>query len=100
MNRVQACITIVEANTKNLDKKQYKTANQAASLDFKDHFALQDAQSLLHAEQKITTEEAMLLYETLGHTAEQFNKQPLAKRVAVIAFFAQIGKQNENLVHL
>lgn len=100
MNRVQACITIIEANTKNLDKKAYKIANQGATLDFKDHFTLQDAQALLRAEEKISLEEAITLYEILGHTAGQFNKQPLAKRIAVLAFFAHIGKQNENLVHL
>ena len=89
MNRITIAIERVRANP-NLDKLAGKMA-----ITFEEHFAYQNAQAQAHASEKLTTEEAHIVYRALGEVHNANNEgwgegTDLATKVVVTHLMGEI----------
>lgn len=80
----------IKAKLANLSPDKLADAEATCMLTFQEHFVFQDLKSRAHASGKLALDIAMWLYETLGNSHDSFNKQPLERRVIVIAAMREI----------
>jgi len=70
MNRVQLAIDRLNAKH---DRQKLEALAARLSIDFKEHFAYQEAQAHAHAGGILTTAEAMIVYRALGEVHNSSN---------------------------
>lgn len=73
MNRVQAAIDRTREKIKTVDAQALTDLDKALAVDFDDHFQYQEIQAQAHAEEKLTTEEAQIIYIALGEVGSASN---------------------------
>ena len=71
-----------------VDKAMMDNLESSTQITLDEHFKAQEGKSLAVSEGKISLELATELYELLGNTPSQFNKQPYAVRFVVLAIVA------------
>ena len=76
-NRVERYASMLRDKIAKLDAplngKTWQEAYDAAAIDFSDHFAYQNEQALAHASGKITSDEARVIYVSLGEVWSESN---------------------------
>jgi len=93
MSRLASVVAEVERNSKKLTPEQIEKASKALDLTFDEHFVMQNAKSRAHAGGKISTDNAMFLYQALGNTPDHFNRQSFATKYVVTKMLHLIMKE-------
>ena len=95
MNRIQQRIDLIQGKISSGVASAEKLANLEKTMEtsWDELFQYQNAQARAHAMGKISSEEAMLLYNLLGRenpTEEKWNQLSLAQKVAVTQVMAEL----------
>lgn len=73
MNRVAAHIAQIQVKIDALTDEQRASLDKSMDIEPFEHFAFQEEQARAHAMQKITPEEAMIIYNALGEVCSSSN---------------------------
>lgn len=65
-NRVLASVELVRAKFENTGSDAERQADASSDIDASMHFMFQEAQAAAHASGRLTLEEALVVYESLG----------------------------------
>ena len=73
MNRIAAAIERIQAKLDTLEPDAVAALDANMAVEFDEHFAFQTAQARAHVEQKLTTDEALIIYRALGEVGSPDN---------------------------
>lgn len=95
MNRVERGIGRAQTKIRGLDEEKVLKLEENCKIDFRDHFAYQQAQAQAHAGGKLSTGEAMILYQSLGEVWSEGNGgwkkgTPLATKIVVTQVIGEL----------
>jgi hypothetical protein len=93
MNRIEILAIVLFERMKVLTPIARAEADKAASLVQDEYEAFQDLKSYATACNWLTLEEGMYIYEHMGNTLEQFNRQRLEVKVALNMVFLEMHKR-------
>lgn len=80
---IAAAVEAAEGEFNKLPLAIQTKMHKALNIDFRDYVLYQQTQSQAHAAGKLATETAQFIYESLGRSHEDFNKQSLGVKYAV-----------------
>ena len=89
---IEQLVSKVREGLSKLDAGKLANMEAIATIDFREHFTYQSAQSLAFASGRIDLDTAKWLYSTLGGSADHFNRQTLADRLACLHLIGSIAK--------
>ena len=72
-NRLSKAIEDIRARCEALDQAKRDNLDREMDVTFEEHFAYQQAQARAHVSQKLTTEEAQIIYVALGEVGSSEN---------------------------
>jgi len=96
MNRIQTAYARMEKQIEQRIADRLTTreavAETASALDMSlvEYCKLQELKSLAVAENKLTAEEGMTIYNSMGETVETFNRQPVHVKVVLTSIFKEL----------
>jgi len=73
MNRIAAAVERVSTKLADLDAAKVSKLDAEMAVTFEEHYAFQNAQARAHVEQRLTTDEAQVIYIALGEVGSQKN---------------------------
>lgn len=96
MNRVQVAIDHQKENIKQrradgrLTQEALGNLNKTLDMDLEEFVKFQELKSLAFASNKLTLDEAQLIFNLLGGTPDHFNGQPVEVKVVLTGLFTEL----------
>lgn len=91
-NRIATAIAKMEATLKNASASLLAELAVEVIVDHREYFEWQETKSLAYSMCLINLEEAQTLWEYLGQTEQQFNKNSIAVRIVVAKTMSMLRK--------